>query len=111
MPLNRVAGEPGDLGNDFRIRPASAWTDTSLFDVACSAAAEAFNASGALSPIRFSADDVMVQEYPTQDKLEFLFVRRIAGQEHFYRYVFDLPPAMVSDLVNSGRWKRKTLNS
>ena len=76
-------------------------------DLAEISAAQAFLAAGALAPLSIDYEDVIVQEYPTANKLVFLFQRRIAGREHFYPYVFDLPADMVAGLRASGRWGRK----
>ena len=108
MALNRDKGEiVGDLGHDYVVVPLSRWGDTPLYDQAEMSAARAFMAAGALAPLSINHDDVMVQEYPSAHKLVFLFQRRIAGKEHFYPYVFDLPADMVAGLRASGRWGRR----
>jgi hypothetical protein len=110
MPLNTLRGEVGELGPNFRLVPISKWTDTSLFPQACQEAAKAFKAAGALAPIRFMADDVIAQEYPHLGVLEFVFIRAIAGAEHFYRYKFDLPKPVVAQLATVGRWDSSPTN-
>ncbi len=105
MPLNRQTGELiGDLGPHYQIAPLDRWASTPLYAQAEKHAAEAFFAAGALAPLYFRDDDVLVQEYPSQRKLAFLFQRKIAGKEHFYPYVFDLPDDMVAQLRAIGKW-------
>jgi len=104
MALNRKGEKIAGLDGDFIVSPTSRWTDTPLFEDAALNAAKSFQASGALLPIDIKAEDCIVQEYPKSNKLLFLFVRRIRGQEHFYPYVYDLPPAMVAELRTIGRW-------
>lgn len=106
MPLNK-AGEVGDLGPGFVVAPTAKWQETPFFELACKAAADAFKGAGALTPIRFFQDDIIVQEYPQKNVLEFVFIRGVAGSEMFYRYRFDLPPALVAELVTAGRWQRQ----
>lgn len=108
MALNRTKGEiVGDLGHDYVVVPLSRWGDTPLYDQAEMNAARAFMAAGALAPLSINHDEVLVQEYPAAHKLVFLFQRRIAGKEHFYPYVFELPADMVAGLRAAGRWGRK----
>lgn len=104
MALNRKGEKIQGLDGDFIVSPTSRWTDTPLFEDAAKQAAKSFQASGAMLPIDIRADDVLVQEYPASNKLCFLFVRRIRGHEHYYPYVYDLPPAMVAELKTIGRW-------
>jgi hypothetical protein len=106
MPLDRQNGEPGDLGPGFVIAKTAKWTETPFFGQACEMAAKAFGSAGAMRPIRFYQDDVLVQEYPQLNKLEFVFLRDVAGKEMFYRYRFDLPEPLVAELVTAGRWER-----
>ena len=104
MALNRKGEKIQGLDDDFIVSPISRWTDTVLFEDAAKNAAQSFQASGAILPIDIRADDCIVQEYPKTNKLLFLFVRQIRGKEHFYPYVYDLPPAMVAELKTIGRW-------
>lgn len=108
MPFNRETGEIiGNLGSDFVISTAERWGATGLLLVAIEHAVEAFTSSGAVLPITIRPDEILVQEYPRQNKVAFLFQRRIAGKEHFYPYVFDLPPQMITKLAASGLWGHK----
>lgn len=105
MALNRIKGEiVGELGTDFIVVPLARWGDTTLYQQAEEHAAQAFLSAGALAPLTIYDDDVVVQEYPSKNKLVFLFQRKIAGREHFYPYVYDLPPKMVAELRTIGRW-------
>lgn len=104
MALNRKGEIVGDLGRDFVVVPLARWGGTDLYMKAEAAAAQAFLSAGALAPLSIDDEDVMVQEYPTHHKLVFLFQRRIAGKEHFYPFVYDLPPTLVAELKTVGRW-------
>lgn len=106
MPLDKVKGEQiGGLGHVYRVVPAAKWRMTSLFESAATAAEEAFTRSGALAPITFDEEEVLVQEYPKAAKLAFVFCKRIRGNEHFYPFVFDLPPQMIADLIVTNKWE------
>ncbi len=108
MALDRTKGEIiGSLGVDYIVVPLNRWADTPLYLQAEEHAAKAFLSAGALAPLTIDDEDVLVQEYPARNKLAFLFQRRIAGKEHFYPYIFDLPDNMVAELRTVGRWGRK----
>ena len=105
MALNRETGETvGNLGPDFIIAPLSKWMGTGLAEDAAKQAAHAFREAGALYPIEITEDDCLIQEYPRLHKVVFLFQRKIAGEESFYVFTFDLPPKMVADLRATGKW-------
>lgn len=94
----------GDLGRGFRVVPNAKWRDTLLWTQASENAIRAFCTSGALLPISFSDDDILVQEYPLRNQIAFIFERRVAGKEMIYPYVFTLSPNAVAELRNTGRW-------
>jgi hypothetical protein len=106
MPLDRERGELIDgLGEKYVVAPLSKWEQTGMLDIAAQHAAKAFIAAGALrGKMRFSEGDVLVQEYHDQAKVAFVFQRRVAGNEMFVPYVFDLPKSMVKELVQQGMW-------
>lgn len=105
MPLDHAKGEIiGDLGTDYVVAPFLRYAGTPLHWDAMRHAVAAFQAAGALLPITFEPDDVLIQEYPRHNKLAFVFQRRIAGKEHLYPFVFDMPPKMVAELKNLGKW-------
>ena len=106
MPLDQKNGENvGEFGVG-RPAPLTKWSDTRFFHFAASRASEAFRKQGALAPIQFDQSEVLVQEYPTQNVLMFIFARQIAGQERYFIHHFTLEPEVVSDLVNTGKWTR-----
>ena len=107
MALNRGGEAVEGMPDDWIVVPTSRWTSTYLWDEARQAAAENFRRAGALLPVIISADDCIVQEYTDDNKLLFLFVRCIAGTEHFYPYVFTLEPRMTAELRNTGMWGRQ----
>lgn len=96
----RIEGLP----ERYVVAPNSRWTDSPMFADAAKHAAAAFAQSGALHPVFFSADDILVQEYPDTYQVAFIFARKIAGKPYFYPFVYDLPPEMVAWLKNAGRW-------
>lgn len=70
-----------------------------LFDDAVAHAVEAFKEAGALYPVRIDDEDVIVQVYPSEGVVAVVFQRRIAGQEYFVPRTYNLPPAVISDLL------------
>lgn len=70
-----------------------------VFDDAVANAIEAFAAKGALRPIRFDEDDVLVQVYPHDLKLAIVFQRSIAGVVYYSRSYYDLPKPVLDALV------------
>lgn len=75
-----------------------------VFDDAVANAIAAFAAKGALRPIRFDEDDVLVQVYPHDFKVAVIFQRKIAGQVHYATSYYDLPkPVLDTLLQGAGR--------
>jgi hypothetical protein len=72
-----------------------------VFDDAVANAIEAFADKGALRPIRFDADDVVVQVYPHDFKVAVIFQRSIAGTVHYSTSFYDLPPAALACLLDA----------
>lgn len=70
-----------------------------LFDDAVAHAVEAFKEAGALFPVRIDDEDVLVQVYPSEFVVAIVFQRKIAGQEYFVSRTYDLPPPVISDLL------------
>ena len=105
MALN-PNGEPHDEFGPYRVVPLKKWKDSPLFLIACENAAAAFAKSGALIPVKLDEDGILVQEYTSGLKLEFIFAKRIAGVEHFYRYHWNLnePPQLIAELKTAGLW-------
>lgn len=111
MPLDKVKGETiGDLGDDFVIAPLSNWIDTPLIEIAAQAAAQAYIAAGAMQPISFSEEDMLIQEYRRSNKIAVVFQRRVAGEEMLYPYVFEMNEALVAELKATGRWSEPPSN-
>lgn len=108
MPLDHENGEVLDgLGRGFRVAKHADWKHTSLWDTACKDATKVFRAAGALLPIAFSDRDILIQEYPRERKLAFIFARGIARQEMFHVYVFDMPQDLIAELRATGRWSHE----
>jgi|GEM_PF-5949568 len=96
--------EIGDLGRPFIKVPLAKWADTNLWRQASDRARASFQAKGAMLPIVFNAQDVLVQEYPTRNTIAFLFCRRVAGEMLYVPVVLRLPPETVVELRLAGRW-------
>ena len=70
-----------------------------VFDDAVANAIHAFKAKGALAPVRFGEDDVVVQVYPKDLKLAVIFQRSIAGAVHYAPSYYDLPKPVLDALL------------
>ena len=70
-----------------------------VFDDAVANALAAFKAKGALSPVRFDEDDVLVQAYPKDLKLAVIVQRSIAGVVHYAPSYYDLPKPVLDALL------------
>lgn len=75
-----------------------------VFDDAVAHAIAAFAEKGALRPIRFNEDDVLVQVYPRELQVAVMFQRMIAGKEYFAVRTYPVPaPILDSLLVAAGK--------
>ena len=72
-----------------------------VFEDAVDNAIKAFAAKGALHPIRFDEDDVLVQVYPKDRKLAVIFQRAIAGEVHYAPSYYDLPKPVLDALLEA----------
>lgn len=104
MPLNPKGEFIPELGNEFVVSEAAKWAQTPFLDEAAKHAATVFAGIGALHPIKFMSDDVLIQEYPSKGKLLFLFQCRILGTEHYCHYTYDIPPETAAQLSLMGMW-------
>lgn len=129
MPLDHERGEPNPLGLRHRVVSSSKYRDLdnlrvpyemmtgkqfkspvvvsrSIYEDAVERARSAFLEQGALVPIVFSEDAILVQEYPSEGMVEFIFARRIAGEEMFVRIPpYTLPPDLIGWLKATDRWR------
>lgn len=105
MALDKHKGEViGSLGPGYRVVPFAKWMDTPLPKIAVERAIKSFMKKGALLPIRFQDDDVLVQEYPQDGRLAFVFQRVVRGRVLHAPIVFKFPPETIADLRLAGRW-------
>lgn len=106
MPINTNAGEffPELGGAPYVVVPVTKWADTPMLDTAAKHAADKFVEAGALRPIKFMPDDVVVQEYHSIGKIIFLFQKMIAGKEWFVPYEFSITPDVARQLAVIGMW-------
>lgn len=80
----------------------------SVFEDAVANALQAFKDQGALSPVRFDEDDVVVQVYPKDLKVAVIFQRLIVGEVYFSHSFYDLPkPALDALLEAAGKKHRE----
>lgn len=134
MPLDHERGEPNPLGLRHRVVPVSKYRELPHLEVeyetttgkqfkvpvtrtrpiyadAVIRAREAFEAKGAIFPnvnrIRsFPEDAILVQEFPEQGQVEFIFCRKVAGEEMFVRIPpYTLPPDLIGWLKATDRWR------
>ncbi len=127
MPLNRETGEPLPIG---RSRPVPAAKYRELTEVrvpylyeegkqfkstreglrpmyldAITRAADAFKREGAMLPISFPEDAILVHEYPDAGLVEFVFAREVAGKELYVRIPpYPLHPSVIGWLKATNRW-------
>lgn len=133
MPLNREQGEPHPSGLSHRVVPISKYRDLDnvrvpyevmtgtqfktpktisrpIYEDAVARAREAFEEKGAIFgnsrlALSFPEDAILVQEYPDKAQVEFIFVRKVAGEEMFVRIPpYTLPPPVVAWLKATNRW-------
>lgn len=105
MPLDKENGEHIEgLGPHDAIAPVHKWYEAGLVQDAANQAADAFAAAGALLPVTFREDDILIQEYHHQQTVVILFQKRVNGRELYYHYTYELPSAVVADLALTGKW-------
>lgn len=109
MPLDRVNGEKCDhpsLNWGHVVAPNKKWKDTVFFAHACKMARESFRKTKKILPrhIHFDDDEWMVQEYPVQGALLFLFQKRLNGKDYYASPRFWLTHKMQTELAAVGKW-------
>lgn len=133
MPLHRDAGEPHPEGLQHRVVPVSKYKELEnlrvpyetttgkqfktpiiisrpIYEDAVARARDAFEEAGAIFgntrlSNSFPEDAILVQEYPSEGKVEFIFARKVAGEEMFVRIPpYTLPPDVVGWLKATNRW-------
>jgi hypothetical protein len=103
--LDRVNGEViGTLGRNYVIDPLWKWTDTAMWSEATKRAVAAFLKKGAILPISFDEQSVLIQVYPDQGRIAFVFARNVAGAQCYVPVVIVLGPNEVAQLKMAGRW-------
>jgi len=74
-----------------------------IFDDAVAHAIDAFKEAGALYPVRFDEDDVLVQVHPAEKKVSVMFQRKIAGHDYYVTRLYDLPTPVMESLLEGKR--------
>ncbi len=126
MGLDRENGEllvsqkKGNLGPQYRVVPVAKWLDLPYWEAAHQEAISVFARTAAdermkqkraiFPPARLSPDSVVVQEYPTQGRLVFIFQARIGVKDMHHPVVISLSPEDITQLVLMGRWKRELVH-
>lgn len=72
-----------------------------VFEDAVAFAIDAFKAKGALFPVRFDEDDVLVQAYPQELKIIITFQRDIAGLTHYVTRHYPCPAPVMQALIET----------
>lgn len=80
-----------------------------MLETAAQHAADKFVEVGALRPIKFMEDDVVVQEFHTIGKLVFTFQKKIRGAEYYVPYEFQITPDVASQLAVIGMWSSPSI--
>lgn len=104
--LNKEVGEfLPEMGKLFTISDVRGWLSSPYAEIAFQHAADVFaRAKGTTEPVRIEIEDVSVQIYPLVNKLLFLFVHMVGGQEMYTHYVFEITPDGVEFLKSTGHW-------
>jgi len=131
MALNRDCGERIEgMSDKFRIAPLAKWRDLTgiqvpyqipgkfrprtatrpMYEDAVETAREAFAGAGALMPVVINESDVLVQEYPDEKAVVFVFYRKVAGEDKFVTRRYDLDEKLIGFLKTAGRWEDATVN-
>ena len=82
---------PGKFRSTTKRRP--------IFDDAVAYAIDGFAAAGAMLPVLLDESGILVQVYPKEGKVAVVFLRSIAGKEHFVVRDYDLPPPVMQALL------------
>lgn len=103
MSLDKTNGELiGNLGRGYRVVRPEILNGTDLWEFAVKNAIVGFRKKGAMLPIHISNDDALVQIYPTQNKIAFVFARRIAGKEYLVPQVYSFDHKIRKQLIAKG---------
>lgn len=130
MPLDRTKGEILEgMGDVYRVVPPAKWREITrvttkykvesgsafkvlveksrpIYEDAITLAREAFANAGALMPIIIDDSCILVQEYPEENRVAFIFSRTVAGTEMVFGRGYDLTPEEIGWLVTTNRWVR-----
>lgn len=103
--LNRTEGEDLPILGRGKVVDTDKWAGVfDMLEVAAGAAASEFRKKGAPWPVKFAADNVLVQEYHLQGIVMWLFWLRIKGEDYYYHYKFELGNKVIGELVSMGMW-------
>lgn len=108
--LNREQGEYLEgLGGGHRVVSPDKWKHTPFWDIAHVQAVQEMQKAGALMPISFGEDGLLVQEYEHNDPpcLVFVFCRAIAGEPAYSIQKFEFSADMVGALRAAGLWSQE----
>lgn len=103
--LNKIDGESlGEIGRG-KVAPIEKWAEVfDMLNIASAAAALEFAKMGAPRPIKFTSDNILIQEYYLLDKVVWLFWMVIKGVDRYYPYTFTLGKEVLGELAVTGKW-------
>jgi len=105
MGLNRALGElQSHFTGRHRIVPTEKWMDTELGAQVWFLAQSSFGQAGAILPVHFNDDEILVQEYPDHPGIIFFFCKRVAGRERYFSVPIAFQAETLGDLKTAGKW-------
>lgn len=103
--LNKTDGEPLPGIGVGKVVPVEKWDGIlGLIETSAAAAYSEFRKAGAPKDTRFTADNILVQEYYLLDTVVFIYWKRINGVDHYYPYTFKFGKDALVELAASGKW-------
>ncbi len=104
--LNKTDGEilPG-IGKGVVV-PLEKWDIPSLnmLEMGAAAAYAEFRKLGAPADTKFTADNILVQEYHLLRKVVFIYWMVIKGEDCYYPYTFEIGDQVIQELAVTGKW-------
>lgn len=104
VPLSAVADmnllTKYDVPGKFRAQGAKV-ARRHIIEDALAIAADAFEAAGAMLPIAYDESSLLIQAYPTLNKLAVVVGRSVAGEARYVTRIYDLPHAAIRQLLDN----------
>lgn len=110
--FNRTKGERvGDLGDNYYVAEIEHWIMTPVFEAAIKNGVKQMLNRGAIMPVQFDIEDILIQVYPEDKKVAFVFARKINKVPYLAPCAFDLSDEIIAHLKQVGAWKDKVKNA